>query len=199
MPMMVLDPGIVEDFRDTYERFTECWEGLDIVPPMPNDEHQEVQFNFSGPLPTAVVQPGLGLVRFGVNVTDRHVGWRQNYRGPDVVVYLNDNPAVNHGSHWVGGPDFAVEIISEGEDPHAKFAFYAAVSTREVLVVERDPWAVELFDLSNGVLVSAGRSDVTNGLVLTSGPLGLTFKLVAGTPRPKIEVVQPTTGQSWMV
>lgn len=63
----------------------------------------------------------------------------------------------------MGGPDLAVEIISEGEDPHAKFAFYAAVNTREVLVVERDPWAAELFTLLDGQLVSAGRSDVGNG------------------------------------
>lgn len=199
MPMMVLDPELVREFRETYERITETWEGMEVVPPMPNDEHQEVQFNFSGPLLTAVVQPGLGHVRFGVNVTDRHVGWRQNYRGPDVVVYLNGNPAVNQGTHWVGGPDFLVEIISEGEDPHAKFAFYAAVNTREVLVVERDPWTVELFTLANGSLVSAGRSEVSNNLVLTSVALGLTFKLVAGPTRPRIEVTQPSSGKSWMV
>lgn len=57
----------------------------------------------------------------------------------------------------------AVEIISEGEDPHATFALYAAVNTREVLVVERDPWAAELFTLLDGQLVSTGRSDVGNG------------------------------------
>lgn len=197
--MTVLDPELIQDFNRTYERFTETWDGVYVVPPMPNDEHQEVQLAIAAPLYDLFQVAGLGQVRPGVNVTDRHVGWRQNYRGPDVVVYLNTNPAVNHGTHWVGGPDFLVEIISEGEDPHAKFDFYAAVNTREVLIVERDPWAVESFTLSDGTLVSAGRSVVANEQVLTSGALGLSFRLVAGTPRPKVEVKQPTTGKSGVV
>lgn len=199
MPLLVLDPEIAREYRERFDRFTESWDGVDVVAPLPNDEHQELQGALLMPLYDLFQVAGLGRVRPGVNVTDRHVGWRQNYRGPDVVVYLNGNPAVNHGTHWVGGPDFLVEIISEGEDPHAKFAFYAAVNTREVLVVERDPWAVELFTLTGGQLVSAGRSDAANGAVLSSAALGLTFKLIAGTQRPRIEVTQPTTGKSWVV
>ncbi len=204
MPVLILDPERAKEWRERYDsedgsKYDEMWEGVLVVPPLPNDEHQEIQFNFALPLAAAVAEPRLGVVRMGVNVTDRHADWTTNFRGPDVVVYLNSNPAVNHGSHWVGGPDFLVEIISEGEDPHAKFDFYAAVNTREVLVVERNPWAVELFTLANGTLASAGRSEVANGLVLTSTALGLTLKLVAGTPRPKIEVTHPASGKGWVV
>jgi Uma2 family endonuclease len=197
VPMLVLDPAIQREFHDRYERFTETWDGVDVVPPLPNDEHQEVQFNFAFPLADAVVEPKLGVVRMGVNVTDRKTGWSKNFRGPDLVVYLVTNPAVNHGTHWEGGPDFLVEIISDGEDPHAKFDFYAKVNTREVLIVERDPWAVELFQLAGGKLVSAGRSDLANGLVLASGVLSLTFRLIAGTPRPQVEVTNTATGRQW--
>jgi len=198
MPMLVMDRNIIREFHQYYERYTETWDGVDIVPPLPNNEHQVIQSRLLAPLCAVVDDPRLGETTAGVNITDRHVNWTSNFRGPDVVVYLLTNPATNHGTHWEGGPDFLVEIISEGEDPHAKFDFYAGVNTREVLIVERDPWAVELFQLSGGRLVSVGRSDVANGLVLPSGVVPLTFRLVAGTPRPRIEVTHAATGRQWM-
>lgn len=200
MATLILDPRMEALYRtDFHDRFRECWEGVDVVPPMPNNEHTRLvaQFTsvFSGLVDWDVGEQAVP----GANLSDRATGWVQNYRCPDVLVYLAGNAAVDHGTHWVGGPDFAVEVISEGEDPRAKFDFYAAVNTRELLIVERDPWAVELFTLANGRLVSAGRSDVANGLVLNSAALGLTFRLVAGASRPKIEVTQPTTGKSWAI
>ncbi len=200
MPTLILDPRIEGLYRtDFHDRYRECWEGTDIVPPMPNNEHTRLVSQFSSVFSSLVDWDAGEQAVPGANLSDRVAGWTQNYRCPDVLVYLRGNPAVDHGTHWVGGPDFAVEIISHGEDPHAKFVFYAAVNTREVLVVERDPWAVELFVLADGRLVTAGRSDVVNDVVLTSAALGLTFKLVTGTPRPRIEVTHPTTGKSWVV
>ncbi len=200
MATLILDPRIEGLYRtDFHDRFRECWEGTDIVPPMPNTEHQLLVNKLASTFSSVIDwDPGDSCFP-GANLSDRVTGWMQNYRCPDVLVYYATNPAVNHGTHWVGGPDLAVEIISEGEDPHAKFVFYAAVNTREVLVVERVPWAVELFVLGGSRLVTAGRSDVANGTVLTSIALGLTFKLVGGTPRPRIEVTHPATGKSWVV
>jgi Uma2 family endonuclease len=199
MATLILDPRMEKLFRtEFHDRFRECWDGVDTVPPMPNTEHQRLVNLFSSTF-SSIIDWDRGDSCFpGANLSDRVAGWAQNYRCPDVLVYLAGNPAVDHGTHWVGGPDFLVEIISEGEDPHAKFAFYAAVNTREVLVVERDPWAVELFTLSNGALVSAGRSEVSNGQVLSSAALGLTFRLTEGTPRPRIEVTQPASGKLWL-
>jgi Uma2 family endonuclease len=200
MATLILDPHLEKRFRDEYpDRFRETWDGVDTLPPTPNTEHQRLVVQFSSVF-SAVIDWDRGDSCFpGANLSDRADGWAQNYRCPDVLVYLSGNPAVDHDTHWVGGPDFLVEIISEGEDPHAKFAFYAAVNTREVLVVERNPWALELFTLVNGALVSAGRSELANGLVLTSDALGLTFKLVAGSPRPKVEVTHPASGKRWVV
>ncbi|OWK43503.1 hypothetical protein FRUB_03102 [Fimbriiglobus ruber] len=110
---------------------------------------------------------------------------------------MNENPAVNHGTHWEGGPDFLVEILSPGERPHDKFDFYAAVHSREILLVHRDPWALELFQLRDGRFTPAGRSDATAPAVLASGVLPLTFRLMAGEPRAKIEVTHPPTGRRW--
>jgi hypothetical protein len=200
MATLILDPRLEALYRSEFhDRFRECWEGIDTVPPMPNTEHMRFVSQLNSVFSSVIDWDAGDSCYPGANLSDRLVGWTQNYRCPDVLVYLTGNPAVNHGTHWVGGPDFLVEIISEGEDPHAKFAFYAAVNTREVLVVERDPWAVELFTLANGALVSAGRSEVSNGLLLTSAALGLTFKLVAGASRPRIEVTQPASGKCWVV
>ena len=86
--------------------------------------------------------------------------------------------------------------MSPGEDPHAKLDFYAAVGTREVLIVDRYPWALELFQLRNGRLESAGRSDVANPTSLASGVLPLSFRLVPDPKRPRIELTHGD-GRTW--
>ena len=146
-----------------------------------------------------VEQSSLGLVHQGVNLSDRAAGWAQNYRNPDVTVYLNGNPAADLGSHYVGGPDFLIEIVSPGEIPTAKFAFYESVGTKEVLVVHRDPWMLELFALANGKLASIGTSDLSAGGVCASAALGMTFAVAPGRPRPRVVVTHPATGRSWSV
>lgn len=197
MPMLVLDPHLIKEFWQFHEHRIETWNGLDVLLPLVDDTHQDIRTNFAFPISTAAPEESGATACLGVNVSDRATGWLANYRCPDIVVYLATNPAICHGTHWEGGPDFLVEIISDGEDPHAKFDFYAKVNTREALIVERDPWAVELFQLSGGKLVSVGRSDLANGLVLASGVLPLTFRLTAGTPRPRVEVTATATGRQW--
>ena len=66
-------------------KYDETWNGVVIMAPLPNDEHQELQLALSVPLFELIQLAGLGKVRPGVNVTDRHDDWRLNYRGPDVV------------------------------------------------------------------------------------------------------------------
>ena len=202
MPMPVTDPDLEHELRARFdapeaERWTETWNGVTVVPALRNDEHQELQCNLLLPILLTVRLPGLGKVRAGVNVSDRHPDWKENYRGPDVCVYLDTTTAVNHGSHWVGGPDFLVEIVSPGEDPRAKLDFYAKVNTREVLIVDRYPWTVEMYQLQGGKLVLAGTSDLATSAVLTSAALPLTFQLLPGTPRPTILVTHTATGQTW--
>ncbi|HUR54703.1 MAG TPA: Uma2 family endonuclease, partial [Gemmataceae bacterium] len=167
--------------------------------PMPNNEHQDLVAMFNHIFFLTINRAQGDRTHPGANVSDRDAGWLQNYREPDVVVYLAENPARDAGSHWVGGPDLGIEIASPGEDPTAKLAFYAQVNTRELMIVERNPWAVELYRLTNGALVSVGRSDLTSPAVLTSGVLPLSFQLRAGTPRPTILVTHTATGQAWDV
>ncbi|MCH7988662.1 MAG: Uma2 family endonuclease [Planctomycetes bacterium] len=110
----------------------------------------------------------------------------------DVAVYLND-------THWYGGPDFAVEIISPNDRAREKLEFYAKVNTRELLIVDRDPWALELYRLQDKKLVLAGKSTLDDAAVLSSEVVPLSWQLVAGDKRPKIEVTHADGKQSWTV
>ena len=131
-----------------------------------------------------------------MNASDRRLGWAKNYRNPDVVVYFADSPAVSHGTHWQGGPDFAVEVVSPGENVRAKFPFYAAVSTRELLVVLRDPWALELWRPVAGVMTLACRTEPGQA-ACDSAVMPLWFALLPGVARPTLAMTGAPTGRVW--
>ena len=110
---------------------------------------------------------------------------------------MNDTQAENRETHWFGGPNFAVEIVSPLDRTREKLVFYAKVNTRELLIVDRDPWLLELFRLADGKLISAGISTIENGEAIASDVVPLSLKLVAGTSRPQIEIRHNDGEQSW--
>ncbi len=181
------------------DRYDETWDGVYIVSPLPDDEHQRLIASLATVLTLLVSFPGLGEVRPGVNVSDRVRGWKDNYRIPDVAVRLNDGRARILKKHWVGGPDFAVEVISKGDRSRKKLDFYASLGSREVLIVDRDPWSLELYSLRGDQLIPSGVGRVGTPEALASTVLPLTFRLVAGEPKPQIEVVHNPDGRSWRV
>lgn len=204
MAILVLDPMHEAEVRKMWpglddERLTEVWEGVTVMSPLANNEHQHLVNSLGGVFWLVIESAGLGRASQGVNLSDRTPNWVENYRNPDVTVYLDGNPAVDHGTHYVGGPDFAVEVVSPSETPAAKFAFYAAVGTRELLIVHRDPWKLELFVLTDGKLTLAGSSTLSSASVCASVALGLTFRLVEGARRPLIAVTHSATGRTWSV
>jgi Uma2 family endonuclease len=202
MPVMIYDPDMEREIRlardasDASQR-DEVWEGVLVVPAVPNNEHQRVVMDLCSAFVATVNRARGDSVLPGANVSDRDKGWKQNYRCPDVCVYLASNKAKDSNTHWVGGPDIAVEITSPGEDPRLKLDFYAKVKTRELLIVDRAPWAVELYQLRRGKLVSAGTSGLATSAILASGVLPLTLQLRAGTTRPTILLTHTGTGQTW--
>lgn len=202
MSVLILDPTLAHEFRESrktrqLDRWDEVWDGVLVVPAVPNNEHQDIVMDLCHAFRSIVDRDGGDRVHPGANVSDRDRDWMQNYRIPDAVVYLASNPALDRNSHWVGGPDLAVEIVSPGEDPHEKLDFYAGINTRELLIVDRNPWSLELYQLASGQLQLAGRSDLSDPAVLASGVLPLTFQLQPATPRPRIVVAHIPTGQTW--
>lgn len=204
MPVLILDPSFEDHVMKEREalglsRYDEVWEGVTVVPPMPNTEHQILSMQLWSVLEQVVAKGGLGQVFPPLNISDRVADWTHNYRCPDINVFLNGNPAVDHGTHWTGGPDFLIEVLSRGDDARDKLAFYAAVNTREVLVVDRHPWQLELYQLQQGQLTLAGRRDLDQPVTLTSSVLPAVFRLVPGSNRPSIEITHAATGQCWVV
>ncbi|HEV3440012.1 MAG TPA: Uma2 family endonuclease [Gemmata sp.] len=204
MPVLILDPYLEQRIRTERDdakvnRYDEVWEGVLVVAPLPNNDHQVIVSKLNSAFSNVIDWDQGSQVVPGTNVSDRDAEWLSNYREPDIAVYLATNPAKNSGTHWVGGPDLAVEIVSPGEDPHDKLDFYAKVNTREVLIVDRSPWMLELYQLQGGKLILAGKSEVANAAVLASGVLPIAFQLQAGTPRPTILLTHSGTKQTWMV
>ena len=165
----------------------------------PHLEHQGVGTALATVLTIAIEWTGLGHVFQGVNVSDREDDWEHNYRIPDVAVYLQGNPARACVTHWFGGPDLAFEIVSPNDRCREKLPFYASIRTRELMIVDRDPWALELYRLQGDTFVLIGTSDLAQPTLLASAALPMSFRLVPGAKRPRIEVDHADGVQRWFV
>lgn len=181
------------------DRFDEVWEGVYVMSPMANDEHQDLGTGIVTVLRIVIQWAGLGEVRGGVNVSDRKDDWRSNFRCPDVAAFLKDTSAQMCGAFWHGGPDFAVEIISPNDRSREKLDFYGKVSTRELLIIDRDSWALELYRLQDQELILSGKSTLNQPDELTSDVLPLSWKLIPGEKRPQIEIAHSDGEQQWVV
>jgi Uma2 family endonuclease len=203
MTAIVNDSALVERLRAERaeagaDRWDEVWDGVYMIMPLPNDEHQEIVTALASVFQNVVGWSGVGRVRAGVNVSDDDGDWTHNYRCPDVAVFLRDTTAVNRSTYWYGGPDFGVEVVSKDDQTREKLRFYAEVGVRELLIVDRFPWALDLYREHEGGLANVGRSILSHSDVLTSLVLPVTFQLVAGEERPRIEVIASET-QRWLV
>ncbi len=204
MSLMVLDERVAE--RLLAERrarggdhHDEVWDGIYMMSPLPNNEHQILVALLTSVLQMTVGWTGLGDVLPGAKITDLEEDWVRNYRCPDVVVFLNEGRAINRETHFFGGPDFAVEIVSEYDRSREKLPFYARVGVRELLLVDRDPWVLELFRLREDRLMPVGRSTLENPDLLASTVLPLSFGLVPGETRPRIALAHENGIERWVL
>ncbi len=109
-------------------------------------------------------------------------------------------------SHWFGGPDFAAEVLSRRDRSREKLGFYAAVGVRELLLVDRNPWKLELYRREGDRWTLVGTFDLEGeARPLRSEVLPAAFRLVAGRPatgsksfastRPERSVTDPDLDQ----
>jgi Uma2 family endonuclease len=204
MALVVLDPSMEKRLKAEREasgadRYDEVWEGVYMMAPFPNNEHQDLQFDLATAIRSAFGSATPVRIHTGANVSDREDGWTFNYRIPDVVVVFPGGAARNCGTHWCGGPDFCVEIASAGDRSRDKLDFYTGIGVRELLLIARNPWELELFRLTNARLQSVGRTEVASSNVGASEVVPVSFRLVPGSPRPKIEVLHRDGVQRWLV
>jgi Uma2 family endonuclease len=204
MPTLISEPTLegrllAERRAKGLDLWDEVWEGTYFMPPFPNIEHQDLQFELAVVLRELLKNGGLGTVYTSVNVSDREEGWRDNFRVPDLAVFLMGNRAKSLGTHWVGGPDFATEIVSPGDRSRDKLEFYASIGVRELLVIDRDPWELQVYGLKEGVLAPLGRSALAPSEQVESQVLPISLRLVHGATRPQIEIVRRDGVQKWTV
>ena len=193
MTMIVLDPLAEEQLiRERQargaDRYDEVWDGVYFIPPIANNEHQWLATRLSAVLRN-VVEKSRGQVFAATNISDQETNWVRNYRVTDVAVFLDENPAEDRDTHRFGGPDFAIEIVSPGDRSREKFEFYTGTGTRELLILDRDPWSLELYRLEGGILQLVGSSTPDKQAILTSDAIPFTFRLIAGDERPPLEMV----------
>ena len=180
------------------DRYDKVWEGVYVINALPNDEQQSIVSRLTHIFETVVGERGLGQIRPGTNISDRHQGWKENYRCPDVAVFLNNSTAINRRTHWQGGPDLVVEIASPRDQTWEKIEFYASVGTRELIIVDRAPWGIELYRLSASQLSLVGRTDIDSTTVLETESVPLRWRLVSGPERPLLEATVLDGSKSWL-
>lgn len=180
-------------------RYDEVWNGVYVVSPDADNEHFDVSAELIHIIKSFLPNRELGRVGGGCNITDLEENWVKNYRTPDVCVFLPGNPAQDRKTHFFGGPDFAVEILSPNDRARKKFGFYAKVGVRELMLIGRKPWMLELYRLIQGELTLVGKSSPNSSESLVSEVLPLSFRLLAGDPRPAIEVTQTEDARQWLI
>jgi Uma2 family endonuclease len=202
MVALIYDPDLERRLRDERartgaDRFDEVWDGIYVMAPLADNEHQRIVARLTAIFEETVGWRKLGSVFPGTNVSDRTDDWKSNYRCPDVAVFLNNTKAHDHGAFWLGGPDLAVEIVSAGDRSLEKLEFYASVGTRELLVVHREPWRLEIYRLDAGMMQSTGTHVAGDVAPLRSETVDCTFALIAATPRPTLRVEHSILRKHW--
>lgn len=203
MTMIVADALTEDELLATrrergLDLYDEVWDGMYVMHALPNDEHQDIVATLLHALVETIQIAKLGKVRPGVNLASDPTNWKNDYRCPDVVVFLNDTSATCHGAFWTGGPDLAVEILSPRDQTPSKLDFYSKIGTRELLVIDRDPWQLEFYRHNGDDLqfVAAGK---LGGEAITSESLPISLQLVEGEERPQVIVRHSESGQEWMI
>lgn len=181
--VMVHDPQLASDLiarrrASGLDRYDEVWDGVYVMSPMAKNEHQSLVTELSGAITSLVDWKGIGQTFAGANVSDRDEGWTQNYRIPDVLVFNTETSSIDCGTHWRGGPELAIEIVSPGDRTTEKREFYATVGTNELLVVDRDPWQLALYRLdSERNLARVGTSTMESSMKIASTMFPVSFAL----------------------
>ena len=180
------------------DRKDEVWDGVYVILPDPTNEHQELVGNLDSIARQVVVSVGTGRVFPGANVSDRRRGWKKNFRVPDLVVVLSGGRAVDCGTHWMGGPDFLIEIQSPGDDTDEKIPFYGQLGVHELLIIHRDTRRLRLYRHDGTDFAPIELADAKQWLASAVVPLAFRRTTVGGRPRTEIRRTDGTPGR-WVI
>jgi hypothetical protein len=177
----------------------EVWEGLDMTAPLPHTERQEiggaagcgarqaggVARTRTGPPWNELLGPGRGL----------EPGLPRARR----CASLTRKPGEHLDTHWRGAIDFLIEIVIPGDRTREKISFFERLGARELLLVDRSPWRLEMQRHAGERLAEAGQSSLPSRESIASPVRPLEFRLVAGKPCPRIAVRRTDAERVWLV
>jgi hypothetical protein len=93
----------------------------------------------------------------------------------------------------------AIEIVSPFDRSAEKLPFYAQVGVRELLFIQRDPWAIVLYRLTGAELIETGRSTIADSRLLTSGVVPLNWQLKLLDGQSVMQVSHHDSEQNWTI
>jgi Uma2 family endonuclease len=163
------------------DRHDEMWEGVLHMTPAPNVEHQRILDELIAFLSPHLGRTGRGTLRSGINVFQGD----KDYRIPDLTFVAAGRDAlfaedgIRHG-----GPDAVIEIRSPHDETYEKLPFYAAIGTREVIVIDRDTKRPEIFRLAGPQYVAL-QADREGWLLAET--IQVRFRALGTTP-PRLSV-----------
>jgi Uma2 family endonuclease len=163
------------------DRWDEMWEGVLHMTPAPSTEHQRILDRLIEWLGPRLRESGRGTLRSGINVfrTD------DDYRIPDLTFVATGHEArLAEDGLRGGGPDTIIEIRSPADETYDRFSFLAALSTPEVIVIDRDTKRPEVFRLAGDAYSPTAPSE--RGWVVSTA-LGVRLRVVPGEP-PRLEL-----------
>jgi Uma2 family endonuclease len=148
----VPDHFLEERHRLGHDHQDEMWEGVLHMVPQPTGRHQRLAYEIGVVLhPLAEAKGLVGLLEPAVYRPGRSDSWRI----PELGYCRPENYSDERGIE--GRAELVVEIRSPRDETYDKLPFYADVGCQEVLVIDRDTCAVELFRLEgNDFVRSAG-------------------------------------------
>lgn len=203
--MEVFDSHAVSEFlsfrqQREVDKYDEVWEGVYVVPPLAQNPHQDLVTSLSVILFNVVQLEGRGRVLAGANISDRKANWVYNYRCPDVVVVLKQGQAIDCGTHWMGGPDFLIEVESPQDQIARKIPFYSKIQVRELLIVHGTTRHLQLYCHDGRQLMAVEPLDFKGSKWLASKvlPLAVRRKLVRKRPLTEIQRIDDVAG-NWTV
>jgi Uma2 family endonuclease len=163
------------------DRWDEMWEGVLHMPPMPNRDHQDLEWSLETWLRAHWAIPRGNKVYHQINVASPG-GWPNDYRIPDLVLLTPDRFGIDRNEYFEGPPAVVVEIRSRGDETMEKLPFYASIGVPEVWVIDRDSKSPQVYVLVSGKYEL--RSPDAEGW--SASPItGVRFR---GTPSGKLQI-----------
>jgi Uma2 family endonuclease len=141
------------------DRWDEMWDGVLHMPPMPNRDHQDLEWAMETWLRQFWAPASSGKVYHQINLAAPG-GWPdRDYRIPDLVLLTPDRFHIDKNEYFEGAPAVVVEIRSPQDETYEKFDFYVRLGVPEVWVIDRDSKRPEVYQLREGKYAALSPAD----------------------------------------